>query len=208
MKNKIKNEEEILQERIKKIVEKNKKLEEENKNLKDELAEANNKVLEKDRQRQLELAKLFVESYKINKMLKHILIIFLIVVGIAFVLYGSYIYRHRSLFYHFDSSGEKFGCSTTFTKSSNEYILVPCKLKINNSNISYDDIKRVELKYDNQLIVWYDGYKSDLLSESIDSNEMFSDKKVRNIKKWQYEITYLNNGMLKKDTMSLETDNK
>ena len=95
------------------------------------------------------------------------------------------------LFYHFNSSSEKFECSTTFAKSSSEYILAPCKLKINDSNISYDDIKKVELKYDNQLIVGYDGYKSDLLSESIDSNEMFSDKKVRNIKKWQYEITYV-----------------
>ena len=132
----------------------------------------------------MELAKLFVESYKINKMLKHISIIFLIVVSVACVLYGSYVYKHRSLFYHFNSSSEKFECSTTFTR-------VPCKLKINDSNISYDDIKRVELKYDNQLIVGYDGYKSDLLSESIDFNEMFSDKKVRNIKKWQYEITYV-----------------
>ena len=203
MKNKIKNEEEILQERIKKIVEKNKKLEEENKNLKDELAEANNKVLEKDRRRQLELAKLFVESYKINKMLKHILIIFLIVVGVACVLYGSYVYKHRSLFYHFNSSSEKFECSTTFTKSSSEYILAPCKLKINDSNISYNDIKKVELKYDNQLIVGYDGYKSDLLSESIDSNEMFSDKKVRNIKKWYYEITYILNDKNRVESIKL-----
>ncbi len=203
MKNKIKNEEEILQERIKKIVEKNKKLEEENKNLKDELAEANNKVLEKDRRRQLELAKLFVESYKINKTLKHISIIFLIVVGVACVLYGSYVYKHRSLFYHFNSSSEKFECSTTFTKSSSEYILAPCKLKINDSNISYNDIKKVELKYDNQLIVGYDGYKSDLLSESIDSNEMFSDKKVRNIKKWYYEITYILNDKNRVESIKL-----
>lgn len=203
MKNKIKNEEEILQERIKKVVEKNKKLEEENKNLKDELAEANNKVLEKDRRRQLELAKLFVESYKINKTLKHISIIFLIVVGVACVLYGSYVYKHRSLFYHFNSSSEKFECSTTFTKSSSEYILAPCKLKINDSNISYNDIKKVELKYDNQLIVGYDGYKSDLLSESIDSNEMFSDKKVRNIKKWYYEITYILNDKNRVESIKL-----
>lgn len=203
MKNKIKNEEEILQERIKKIVEKNKKLEEENKNLKDELAEANNKVLEKDRRRQLELAKLFVESYKINKTLKYISIIFLIVVGVACVLYGSYVYKHRSLFYHFNSSSEKFECSTTFTKSSSEYILAPCKLKINDSNISYNDIKKVELKYDNQLIVGYDGYKSDLLSESIDSNEMFSDKKVRNIKKWYYEITYILNDKNRVESIKL-----
>ena len=186
MKNKIKNEEEALQDNIKKVVEKNQKLEEEN-----ELSEANNKVLEQERERQLELAKLFVESYKMNKMLKRISIIFLVVIGIVCILYGSYAYKHRSLFYHFDSSSEKFECSTTFTKSSSEYILAPCKLKINDSNISYDDIKKVELRYDNQLIVGYDGYKSDLLSESIDSNEMFSDKKVRNIKKWQYEITYV-----------------
>ena len=184
MKNKIKNEEEALQDKIKKVVEKNQKLEEENKKLKNELSEANNKVLEQERERQLELAKLFVESYKMNKMLKRISIIFLVVIGIVCILYGSYAYKHRSLFYHFDSSSEKFECSTTFTKSSSEYILAPCKLKINDSNISYDDIKKVELKYDNQLIVGYDGYKSDLLSESIDSNEMFSDKKVRNIKKW------------------------
>ena len=78
MKNKIKSEEEALQEKIKKVVEKNQKLEEENKKLKNELSEANNKVLEQERERQLELAKLFVESYKINKMLKHILIIFLL----------------------------------------------------------------------------------------------------------------------------------
>lgn len=208
MKNKIKNEEEALQDKIKKVVEKNQKLEEENKKLKNELSEANNKVLEQERERQLELAKLFVESYKMNKMLKRISIIFLVVIGIVCILYGNYAYKHRSLFYHFDSSSEKFECSTTFTKSSSEYILAPCKLKINDSNISYDDIKKVELKYDNQLIVGYDGYKSDLLSESIDSNEMFSDKKVRNIKKWYYEITYFNNGMLEKDTVSLETNNK
>ena len=208
MKNKIKNEEEALQDNIKKVVEKNQKLEEENKKLKNELSEANNKVLEQERERQLELAKLFVESYKMNKMLKRISIIFLVVIGIVCILYGSYAYKHRSLFYHFDSSSEKFECSTTFTKSSSEYILAPCKLKINDSNISYDDIKKVELKYDNQLIVGYDGYKSDLLSESIDSNEMFSDKKVRNIKKWYYEITYLNNDTLEKDTIFLETSNK
>ena len=101
MKNKIKNEEEALQEKIKKVVEKNQKLEEENKKLKNELSEANNKVLEQERERQLELAKLFVESYKINKMLKHISIIFLIVVGVACVLYGSYVYKHRMPFLSF-----------------------------------------------------------------------------------------------------------
>lgn len=203
MKNKIKNEDEILQERIKNLVEKNKKIEAENKNLKKELAEANDKVLRQEKERQLELAKLFVESYKMNKMLKHISIIFLVVIGIVCILYGSYAYKHRSLFYHFDSSSEKFECSTTFAKSSNEYVLTPCKLKIKDNNISYDDIEKVELKYDNQLIVGYDGYKSDLLSESIDSNEMFSDKKVRNIKKWYYEITYILNDKNRVESIKL-----
>lgn len=54
--------------------------------------------------------------------------------------------------------------------------------KTKDNSISYDDIEKIELKYDNQLIVWYNGYKSDLLSEDIDSNEIFSGKKVRNIK--------------------------
>lgn len=65
--------------------------------------------------------------------------------------------------------------------------------KTNDNSISYDDIEKIELKYDNQLIIWYNGYKSDLLSEDINSNEMLSDKKVRNIKKWYYEITYILN---------------
>lgn len=65
--------------------------------------------------------------------------------------------------------------------------------KTKDNSISYDDIEKIGLKYDNQLIVWYNGYKSDLLSEDIDSNEIFSGKKVRNIKKWYYEITYILN---------------
>lgn len=54
--------------------------------------------------------------------------------------------------------------------------------KTKDNSISYNDIEKIELKYDNQLIVGYNGYKSDLLSEDIDSNEIFSGKKVRNIK--------------------------
>ena len=65
--------------------------------------------------------------------------------------------------------------------------------KTKDNSISYDDIENIELKYDNQPIVWYNGYKSDLLSEDIDSNEIFSGKKVRNIKKWYYEIIYILN---------------
>lgn len=65
--------------------------------------------------------------------------------------------------------------------------------KTKDNSIYYDDIEKIGLKYDNQLIVWYNGYKSDLLSEDIDSNEIFSGKKVRNIKKWYYEITYILN---------------
>ena len=65
--------------------------------------------------------------------------------------------------------------------------------KTKDNSISYDDIENIELKYDNQPIVWYNGYKSHLLSEVIDSNEIFSGKKVRNIKKWYYEITYVSN---------------
>lgn len=65
--------------------------------------------------------------------------------------------------------------------------------KTKDNSISYDDIEKIELKYDNQPIVWYNGYKSDLLSEDIDSNEIFSGKKVRNIKKWYYEIIYILN---------------
>jgi len=60
--------------------------------------------------------------------------------------------------------------------------------KTKDNSISYDDIEKIELKYDNQPIVWYNGYKSDLLSEDINSNEMLSDKKVRNKKMvlWNY----------------------
>lgn len=130
-------------------------------------------------------------------------ILFITIIMLLFLkFYYSYISQNTS--YLIEGESKNFSYKNArFNETYNQYYFLHGDVKIKNENI---DIKSVELKSDNQLIIGSSDFLHGISSESKGYGELFPRNVIENIKDWKIEVTYVLNNSEYKETIQLNVE--
>lgn len=153
----------------------------------------------------IEYIKYREKKQKQKSMIVIISLIILFIVGFLSLFYLSNYNKVKG--YNLSANGQNFDYVDGFLLTSNiKYIYSFGHINIKNSQIKKDDIKMLELKYNDKRIISGTSLESHTIIEDYGYNEIFTKEIINNKDKWTLEITYLKDQKEVKETIKINNE--
>lgn len=134
-----------------------------------------------------------------------ITLITLFILGFLFLFYLSNYNKVKG--YNLSGNGQNFDYTEGFLLTSNiKYIYSFGRINIKNDQIKPIDIKNMELKVNDQIIVSGNNLQSKTIIEDFGYNEIFTKETINNLDKWTLTITYQLNNKTQTETINLQNE--
>lgn len=134
-----------------------------------------------------------------------ITLITLFILGFLFLFYLSNYNKVKG--YNLSGNGQNFDYTEGFLLTSNiKYIYSFGRINIKNDQIKPIDIKNMELKVNDQIIVTGNNLQSKTIIEDFGYNEIFTKETINNLDKWTLTITYQLNNKTQTETINLQNE--
>lgn len=134
-----------------------------------------------------------------------ITLIILFILGFLFLFYLSNYNKVKG--YNLSGNGQSFDYTEGFLLTSNiKYIYSFGRINIKNDQIKPIDIKNMELKVNDQIIVSGNNLQSKTIIEDFGYNEIFTKETINNLDKWTLTITYQLNNKTQTETINLQNE--
>lgn len=134
-----------------------------------------------------------------------IILITLFILGFLFLFYLSNYNKVKG--YNLSGNGQNFDYTEGFLLTSNiKYIYSFGRINIKNDQIKPIDIKNMELKVNDQIIVSGNNLQSKTIIEDFGYNEIFTKETINNLDKWTLTITYQLNNKTQTETINLQNE--
>lgn len=134
-----------------------------------------------------------------------ITLITLFILGFLFLFYLSNYNKVKG--YNLSGNGQNFDYTEGFLLTSNiKYIYSFGRINIKNDQIKPIDIKNMELKVNDQIIVSGNNLQSKTIIEDFGYNEIFTKETINNLDKWTLTITYQLNNKTQTETINLKNE--
>lgn len=134
-----------------------------------------------------------------------ITLITLFILGFLFLFYLSNYNKVKG--YNLSGNGQNFDYTEGFLLTSNiKYIYSFGQINIKNDQIKPSDIKNMELKVNDQIIVSGNNLQSKTIVEDFGYNEIFTKETINNLDKWTLTITYQKDNKTQTETINLQNE--
>ncbi len=148
-----------------------------------------------------------MEEVRKRKKYNKIFILAISILIIVFITILISLYKNRDWGFYLNGESQNFTYNDSiFFYDNGTYYFTFGNIKTKNKNITIDDIKYIELKSNDRLIIGSSNILTGITHENKGYDELFPKEVVNNIDNWYYKITYTKNNQTFTEIINIENE--